>query len=62
MVQVLEEVSMEQWSEVAKFDFSLTFVYNAMSDDSIILFFCLFSGFIRRNDSCSNGSKISISF
>ena len=32
----LEEVSMEQLSEGAKFDFSLTFVYNPTSDDNIL--------------------------
>ena len=32
----LEEVSMDQSSEVAKFDFSMTFVYNPTSDDDIM--------------------------
>ena len=32
----LEEVSMGQSSEVAKFDFSMTFVYNPTSDDDIL--------------------------
>ena len=60
----LEEVSMEQLSEVAKFDFSLTFIYNPTFDDDDILscsFVCSRDLF-EETTVARIGSKISISF